>query len=165
MITVHKLDHTGAEKTVYQGEVVERSRSGVLLEARFTLERMELDYVTLTPGDRFVEYFYTDRWYNIFLIFDAGSGAFKGWYCNVTRPARLEDDHLWADDLALDYFVQPDGREFVLDEEEFTALGLPAGESKMARAALAELRDLAERRAGPFDPAAVARFKPAGGRE
>jgi predicted RNA-binding protein associated with RNAse of E/G family len=158
MITVHKLDHRGAEKTAYSGQVLERTETWVLLEARFSRERMALGYVTLTPGDRFVEYFYADRWYNIFLIFDAEDGAFKGWYCNVTRPARIAGDHVWADDLALDYFVQPDGREFVLDEDEFSALALRAEEATRARAALARLREMAARRESPFDPASVARF-------
>jgi protein associated with RNAse G/E len=151
MITIHKLDHTGVEQLVYHGEMIERTESLVILEARFARERMDLGYVTLVPGDRFVEYFYSDRWYNIFLIFDSAGGQFKGWYCNVTRPARFDGDHIWADDLALDYFVDPQGREFVLDEDEFSGLGLAPEEEQAARAALAELRELVARRQGPFD--------------
>ncbi|MBI5830539.1 MAG: DUF402 domain-containing protein [Chloroflexi bacterium] len=150
MITVHKLDHNGVEKLTWSGEVLERDEARVTLEARFARERMELGYVTLTPGDRFVENFYADRWYNVFAIYDAADGRFKGWYCNVTRPARFADGHIYSDDLALDYFVQPSGREFVLDEDEFAALPLSPEEAASARAALAELRTLAAGHSGPF---------------
>jgi hypothetical protein len=159
MITVHKLDHNGVEKIAYSGSVIERARASVLIEATFGRERMELGYVTLTTGDRFVEHFYSDRWYNVFAIFDAVDGAFKGWYCNVTRPARLEADHIWSEDLALDYFVQPGGKGFVLDEAEFAALGLPAVETRNARAALAELQAMAARREGPFSNQVIERFR------
>lgn len=150
MITVHKLDHTGMEKIAYTGEVLEQTENRVVLEARFGRERMELGYVTLTTGDRFVEYFYADRWYNVFAIYDAGDGAFKGWYCNITRPAHIDDADVYAEDLALDYFVQPAGKEFVLDEDEFAELPLAAEEVAAARAALQDLRALAARREGPF---------------
>jgi hypothetical protein len=161
MITVHKLDHLGREKIAYTGEVRERTPEMILLVATFVArERLELGYVTLTKGDVFVEWFYSDRWYNIFAIFDATDGAFKGWYCNLTRPARFERDHIWAEDLALDYFMQPHGAEFVLDEAEFAALGLAETESQAVRAALAELQALAARREGPFDEREVMRFRP-----
>ncbi len=150
MITVHKLDHNGVEKLTWSGEVLERDEARVTLEARFARERMELGYVTLTPGDRFVETFFADRWYNVFALYDAADGRFKGWYCNITRPARFADGHIYSDDLALDYFVQPSGREFILDEDEFTALPLSPEEAASARAALAELRAFAAGHSGPF---------------
>ena len=158
MITVHKLDHAGVEKIAYAGNVIERGPAQIVLAARFGRERMELGYVTLTKGDLFVEYFYSDRWYNVFAIFDASDGAFKGWYCNITRPAKIEGEQVWADDLALDYFVQPNGREFVLDKAEFAALALSVEETQNARAALAELQGLAARREGPFAQSEVERF-------
>jgi len=150
MITVHKLDHNGVEKIAYEGKVIERGEGWVILEARFARERMELGYVTLTTGDRFVEWFYADRWYNVFAIHAAADDSPKGWYCNITRPARIEEGQVWAEDLALDFFVQPSGREFVLDEDEFEALALAPEEVAAARAALSELKALAARREGPF---------------
>ena len=50
----------------------------------------------------------------------------KGWYCNITRPARFGPGRVTAEDLALDVFVYPDGRTLVLDEEEFADMKLPA---------------------------------------
>ncbi len=149
IITVHKLDHTGKEKIAYSGELISRNDNEIVLEAIFNYGPIEREYATLKPGDRFVEHFYADRWYNVFAIYEGE--LFKGWYCNITRPAKFEGDHLYADDLALDYFLQPNGKEFILDEEEFNALGLDSKESAAAREALEELRSMAERGIHPFD--------------
>jgi len=161
MITIHKLDHLGQEKIAYEGEVLERTPQLILLRAIFTArDKMELGYVTLLHGDVFIEYFYSDRWYNVFAIFDSTDRSFKGWYCNLTRPARFEAKHIWAEDLALDYFVQPNGAGFVLDEDEFAALELAEFERQTVRAALADLQGLAARHEGPFAQNEVKRFRP-----
>jgi predicted RNA-binding protein associated with RNAse of E/G family len=160
-IVVEKLDLAGNTSLSYRGRVVAREETAVVLEAPYTFARRELGYVTLEPGDRFVEHFYTDRWYNVFVIYDGQTGALKGWYCNVTRPAEIAAAPegglvVRAVDLALDFFVQPSGKEFVLDEDEFAALSLAPGEAAAALSALDELRRLAASRAGPFAAAAQA---------
>jgi uncharacterized protein len=154
-VTVNKLDLRGEVALSYEGRVVGRTATQVVLEAPYTFGRRELGYVTLETGDRFVEHFYSDRWYNVFRIYDGQAGTLKGWYCNVTRPAEfvLAGDGtlaVRAVDLALDFFVQPGGQTFVLDEDEFAALGLAPEEQAAAWAALDELRGLATRHAGPF---------------
>jgi predicted RNA-binding protein associated with RNAse of E/G family len=153
-VTVEKLDLAGQVVIAYEGVVREWTAGGVVLEAVFTRGPLDLGYVRLNPGDRFVEHFYTDRWYNVFAIYDAGDGGLKGWYCNITRPAEVAavDGRLVvrAVDLALDYFRQPGGAEFVLDEDEFSALALEPDEAAQARRALEEVRGLARRGAGPF---------------
>ncbi len=151
-ITVHKLDHSGREKLSYTGMLLQQDESSVMLEAFFRRETMPLGYVTLKPGDRFVEHFYADRWYNVFAIYDVDTGEFKGWYCNVTRPAEITDGHVRAEDLELDVFVSPDWMITLLDEAEFNALGLSTEESASARAGLEELLRLAKERTGPFAP-------------
>ena len=149
-IIVRKLNPDGEEKIRYPGRVLERTASAIVLEAFFSRERRELGYVTFKPGDRFVEYFYADRWYNVFGIYDVDDGDLKGWYCNITRPAIIASGEVSAVDLALDLWVAPDGSALVLDEDEFAALPLAPGETAAARAALDELRALAAARAVPF---------------
>lgn len=149
-ITVHKHNHLGQETLKYPARVLARAENEIVLEAIFQRERMELGYVILTPGDRFIEHFYAERWYNVFAIFAGEGGALKGWYCNITRPALIDDATVRADDLALDLFVRPDGEEFILDEDEFAALPLMAEERAQARSALGELQRLATQRRGPF---------------
>jgi protein associated with RNAse G/E len=95
-------------------------------------------------GDRLVETFYSDRWYNVFAVYDRDDGALKGWYCNVTRPATITDTAVSSDDLALDVWVSPDGAVTVLDEEEFAALELSDADRAMALDAVQQLLRLAE---------------------
>lgn len=149
-ITVHKRDETGHEVWRYQGVVLEESATFVKLEARFNREDIEVHGLLLRRGDRFIEYFYTDRWYNIFTIYDVDDDTLKGWYCNITRPARIQDGHVYADDLALDLIVRPDGRMMVLDEEEFADLQLSLDERQRALESLDLLKSLAKAQKGPF---------------
>ncbi len=152
VITVHKLDAAGCEVWSYTGHLLARGATWVRLEAHALFDRDEIIFpgLTLRRGDRMVETFYADRWYNVFTIYDGAAGDLKGWYCNITRPARLEAKDVRAEDLALDLLVYPEGGDLVLDDDEFDALGLSPEEQSTARQALAELRELAARRQGPF---------------
>jgi hypothetical protein len=152
-IIVRKLNAAGEETYRWTGRVLARTDNSVVVEAFFArYDRLDLGYTIFERGDRFVEHFYSDRWYNVFAIHAAGSDVLRGWYCNLTRPARFTDSEITHEDLALDVWVDADGRARVLDEEEFAALPLSEAEREAARAALAELLDLASQRAGPFAP-------------
>lgn len=153
-ITVIKNDHAGREMWRYTGRVLARGATWVQLEAHFDRSAdLETPYHTFRRGDRFVEWFYADRWYNIFAMYDADNDRLTGWYCNITRPARLNTDTIYADDLALDVFVTPDGAITVLDEDEFAALPLDGAARAGAWDALDELKRLVAARAAPFDAA------------
>jgi hypothetical protein len=101
---------------------------------------MSLQGLLLRRGDRFVETYYFNRWYNIYAIYSRSDGSLSGWYCNITRPAELVGDQLSYIDLALDLIVFPDGKQVVLDEDEFAALPLSPDERRTANRALAELQ-------------------------
>ena len=150
-ITVHKLNENGTEVWSYHGTVLERTNSSVTLQARFDRSSVELPGLMLNRGDIFIETFYSDRWYNSFAVFEPDGSRFKGWYCNVTRPARLEDEHIFAEDLALDLVLLPSGEEFLLDEEEFEALEISAEDREKARQALDKVRQLLANANPPFD--------------
>ena len=150
LITVHKLDAAGRELWSYTGRVLARAAAWVRLEAEFDRDQVTFHGLTLRRGDRMVETFFSDRWYNVFAIYDGARGGLKGWYCNITRPARLEANDVRAEDLALDLLVYPQGGDLVLDEDEFEGLGLSPTDRSAAQQALADLRRLAARREGPF---------------
>ena len=140
-ITVSKLDLDGRETWRYAGKILQRGEAFVQLEALFDRDDAAFHGITLRRGDRFVEIFYSDRWYNIFEIYDRDTGSLKGWYCNVGLPAHIEDGRVSYRDLALDLLVLPDGKQVVLDEDEFAELPLDAEQRYQARKALAELQD------------------------
>jgi predicted RNA-binding protein associated with RNAse of E/G family len=150
-ITVIKNDHTGREVWRYRGRVLDRGATWVKLEARFGRSDVKTEYHTFRRGDRFVEWFYSDRWYNIFQMHDVDDDHLTGWYCNITRPATLKPDVIVADDLALDVLISPDGNLTVLDEDEFAALSLDDTTRAAARRALADLNRLVADRRPPFD--------------
>lgn len=148
--TVHKLNHRGERVFSYTGEVLERAADFVCIRARFQRETMPLGYVTLKTGDMFTEWFYADRWYNVFRVEDVDSGELKGYYCNLTRPAQIHADYVEAEDLALDVFVRPDGETLILDAEEYEALPLSNAERASVTTAVEQIYELVRRRQGPF---------------
>ena len=138
-ITIVKQDHTGRETWRYSGTELERGEDYLILEAYFDREDTEFHGLFLGKGDRLVEIYYSQRWYNVFAIYDREDGRFKGWYCNVARPAKIEAAMVTYVDLALDLLVFPGGGQMVLDEDEFIALPLSLSDKAMAITALEQL--------------------------
>jgi len=139
-VTVLKRDLNGEIVWQYEGRILKRGVNFVLLEAFFNRDDMPFMDVVLKRDDRFVEKFYTDRWYNVFEIYDRDDGKFKGWYCNVGYPAVLDADSVSYIDLALDLWVAVDGKQTVLDEDEFLELQIDVRTRAQAVAALEELK-------------------------
>ena len=105
----------------------------------------------LEPGDVFLEHYYAREWFNILEIHDE-SGTFKGWYCNVTRPVTVSQDEIRWWDLALDLLILPDGRQILLDEDEFEDLRPSADLRERTAEALNTLRCWLRRGYPPFRP-------------
>lgn len=143
-IKVQKKNPAGEVTYEYEGVLVMRDETFIKLEALFDRADMPLGDVILKTGDRFVEYYYTDRWYNIFVIYDRADGRIKGWYCNVGKPAVIEDGVVSYVDLALDLWISADGRQTVLDEDEFKKLNLSEELRINALRGLEELKHLFE---------------------
>jgi protein associated with RNAse G/E len=138
-LTVYKLDHNGHEVWQYPARVLERGLNHVRLEAFFNRDNMDLGYTVFKRGDRFIETFYEDRWYNVFAVYDLEGGGLKGWYCNICRPAEITTTTVRCDDLALDVWITPDGQSVVLDEDEFATLIISEHDRACARDALLSL--------------------------
>lgn len=138
-IKVQKKNPAGQVTYEYEGILLNRDENSITLEALFDRADMPFQDVVFRTGDRFVEYYYSDRWYNIFAVHDRDDGRVKGWYCNIGMPAVIEDGLVSYIDLALDLWVSADGKQTVLDEDEFEALEL---DDKLRAEALAGLRDL-----------------------
>lgn len=139
-ITVFKLGLDGEVTWQYKGRTLKRETNHIVLEAFFNRDDMPFMGVVLKRGDRFVETFYSDHWYNVFKIYDRDGGAFKGWYCNIGYPAILEKDRVSYIDLALDLWVAADGTQTVLDEDEFLELPVDVMVRAQAVSALEELK-------------------------
>lgn len=140
-VTVRKLDLHGNETWRYKAEVLERGDAHIKLQAQFDREDMSFHGLQLKRGDRFVEIFYSQHWFNIFAVHDHEDNHFKGWYCNIGYPAEISENTVSYRDLALDLLVFPDGRQMVLDQDEFARLPLSQVERQNACLALRELQE------------------------
>ena len=123
-ISVIKQDPQGNETWRYSGDVIDRRDNQIIIEALFDRDDINFNGMWLCKGDRFLETYYADRWYNIFEIHDRDDDRLKGWYCNIALPAEILEEFISYKDLALDLLVFPDGRQYVLDEDEFAELQL-----------------------------------------
>ena len=139
-IKVQKKNPAGEVTYRYEGLLLSSDETSITLEALFDREDMPFMGIVLKRGDRFVEHYYTDRWYNIFAVYDREDGKLKGWYCNVGQPAVIEDGVVSYVDLALDLWVSANGEQTVLDEDEFEKLDLNEELSAGALNGLNELK-------------------------
>jgi protein associated with RNAse G/E len=126
----------------YEGVLLHRDEQSIVLEALFDRADMPFMDVVFKTGDRFVEYYYTDRWYNIFTVYDRDDQRVKGWYCNIGKPAVFKDSTVSYIDLALDLWVSTSGKQTVLDQDEFEALELSKELRTNALKGLEELQQL-----------------------
>lgn len=148
-IKVQKKNPAGEVTYEYEGVLLSRDGNSITLEALFNREDMPFMDVVLKKGDRFVEHYYTDRWYNIFAVYDRDDGQIKGWYCNIGKPAVIDDGVVSYVDLALDLWVSVNGKQTVLDEDEFEKLDLNEELSAGALNGLNELKLLAKNNKPP----------------
>ena len=139
-ISVIKRGVDGSEVIRYTGKLLRRDEHAIVLEAIFEKQEVKVADTVFRAGDRFVETYYTERWYNIFEVHAREDDRLKGWYCNIGKPALLESESVISYvDLALDLWVAPDGARTILDQAEFSALKLDEDTSSRALAGLAEL--------------------------
>lgn len=144
-IAVIKLDAAGVEQTRYSAEILPTPiPNGIVVRARWTRRPVVTHYTTFALGDYLHEFFYRDRWYNIFALYDGQTERLKGWYCNVTRPTQITSSAIVWTDLALDVWVSPTGQMTLLDEDEFEALGLKSADIQQSHDAVAQLQALAK---------------------
>lgn len=133
----------------YEGTELSRDENSITIEALFNRDDMPFQEIVLKRNDRFVETFYTDKWFNIFAIYDRDDGKLKGWYCNIGKPAVIEDDFISYVDLALDLWVSADGKQTVLDEDELAELNLGVDLKQKVDEGLKELQQLFKQKNPP----------------
>jgi hypothetical protein len=137
------LVKAGRTKIRYTGELLTDDGTRVAVRAPWAGSGVrDFGFVRFEPGDVFTEYYWRDRWYAVKEVRSA-TGALKGWYCDVTRPARRSGAELVVEDLDLDLWRSADGTDVRrLDEDEFAASGLGESDPEAASAALAALDEL-----------------------
>ena len=152
-ITVRVLKYDGAEYRRWNARLARREGSLIVLDAAFEFDVQHHLLGEIQRGTRTIEYYWLDRWYNVFRFLRA-DGSTRLYYCNVNMPPKLADGVLTYIDLDIDILVQPDLTYQVLDLEEFETnaerYGYPEEIKRQAHAAVATLISMIETRQFPF---------------
>jgi protein associated with RNAse G/E len=126
----------------WPAELIRQEGSLIVLDAKFPEEIIHDLLGTIASGTHSLEYYWLDRWYNIFR-FAQPDGKLRNYYCNVNVPATFDGETLSYVDLDLDVLVAPDFSYRVLDIEDFErnakCYGYPTEIHDKARQALDEL--------------------------
>ncbi|MEV5547160.1 DUF402 domain-containing protein [Streptomyces sp. NPDC052309] len=137
------LVKAGRTKIRYDGVLLHDDGTRIAVRAPWAGDVVrDFGFVRFEAGDVFTEYYWRDRWYSVKEV-RAGSGALKGWYCDITRPAVRTGTELVVEDLDLDLWRSADGTDVRrLDEDEFAESGLAERDPRAAAAAVAALDEL-----------------------
>jgi len=153
-ISVRVLKYDGHEHRRWSARVAEIAGSLIVLDAVFDEEIEHNLLGTIALGTISTEYYWLDRWYNIFRFSDH-IGELKRFYCNVNTPPQFDGQFLSYIDLDIDVLVKPDLTYKILDIEDFDQNAKRYHYSDEiqanARRALEELTRLIETKSFPFD--------------
>lgn len=154
MITVRAYKFDGSEHRSWNAEVLRQEDSLLVLDAKFNEEIRHELLGRIVGGTTRIEYYWLDRWYNIFR-FANPSGELRSYYCNVNVPPTFDGETLSYVDLDIDILVEPDFSYRIVDLEEFernvTRYGYSAPIQSGARKAIDQLVELIKTRQFPFN--------------
>jgi protein associated with RNAse G/E len=153
-LIVRACKFDGTENRRWNARLIERVGTLLVLDATFDSD-IEHDLLgQIASGTLSTEYYWTDRWYNIFRFSDP-SGVLRNYYCNVNMPPELNGNFLSYIDLDVDILVAPDRSYRILDEDEFATnaahFGYPEDVRRNVDDAVQELVEMIETGQFPFD--------------
>jgi protein associated with RNAse G/E len=152
-ITVRVLKYDGAEYRRWHARLAYREGSLIVLDAEFEIDVKHHLLGDIKRGTRTIEYYWLDRWYNVFRFLN-DNDEMRLYYCNVNMPPTFADGTLTYIDLDIDILVQPNLSYQVLDLEEFAANAARYGYSeeikRQAHAAIDQLLSTIKNGAFPF---------------
>ncbi len=153
-IIVRACKYDGTEHRRWEASLLHRADSLLVLDAKFETEVRHPLLGTIARGTASIEYYWLDRWYNVFRFLEP-DGRLRNYYCNVNVPPVYDGSELSFVDLDMDILVAPDLSYKVLDEDEFAVnarrYNYPAEVRAGAHRALAELKLMIESRQFPFN--------------
>ena len=146
--------HDGREHRRWSAQLKQQNSTLLVLDAYFPEEVSHDLLGTIAVGTHSLEYYWLDRWYNVFR-FAEPNGNLRNFYCNVNVPPVLDGSVLSYVDLDLDILVAPDFSYQILDKDDFDhnaeLYNYSADLKNNAARALDELVNMIESRAFPFN--------------
>ncbi|MEP6705647.1 MAG: DUF402 domain-containing protein [Acidobacteriota bacterium] len=155
MIVVNARKFDGTISRTWHCDLQERRDSLLVFVGEFETEVEHADLGLIKKGTVSYEYYWLDRWYNIFR-FHEPSGELRNFYCNISMPAKFDGKILDYVDLDIDVITGPDLITSVLDREDFErnakTFDYPAGLCSKVETTLSDLLELFEKRDVPGVP-------------
>ena len=153
-IEVRAYKYDGSIHRSWTATVQRQKGSLLVLNARFETSVTHPVLGTIAMGTPSTEFYWLDRWYNIFK-FRNSSGELRNYYCNVNVPPSFKDQILSYIDLDIDILIEPDFSYRVLDLDEFEdnakKYGYPDDVREQARGAVAEILGMIKSRTFPLN--------------
>jgi len=156
VITVNSRNFDGTLRRSWKAKLITQDDELIEMVGEFEFDVEHPDLGHIQRGTISYEYYWLDRWFNVFRFHEA-TGEFRNYYCNINLPPIFENGILDYVDLDIDVLVDKDWQTKVLDVEEFEEnvrrFSIPEAVCETAKNAVAKLLSLIETRQFPFDHA------------
>ena len=108
-ITINSRKYDQSIRRTWTCELIERNDPLIVVVGEFDRDVEHPGLGSISRGTVSYEYYWLDRWYNIFR-FHEPDGALRNYYCNVAMPPTLDNGVLDYVDLDIDIVVWPDNK-------------------------------------------------------
>ena len=115
---INSRNFNGEIKRSWKADFIEKRDSLLTFVGIFENEVRHSKLGVIRPGTISYEYYWLDRWYNVFR-FHEPDGALRNYYCNLNLPPKLENNILDYVDLEIDVLVSKVFEVEILDRDEF----------------------------------------------
>ncbi len=137
-IYITKTYITDKEPNTWQGTIDYEDKKNIAVKTTW-IDDYDLGLFKIYADDEGTEAYFTDRMYNILIIFHGGKIA--GYYVNMAGLPHRCDDRLEFTDYAIDICISPDGRYKITDLDEYDAYKYRIDAAER-RKMLSELREI-----------------------
>ncbi len=117
-ITINSRKYDLSIRRTWTCELIERNDPLIVLVGEFDRDVKHPGLGSIRSGTISYEYYWLDRWYNIFR-FHEPDGTLRNYYCNFAMPPTFENGVLDYVDLDIDILVWPDRNYEVVDRDDF----------------------------------------------
>ncbi|MFN0277788.1 MAG: DUF402 domain-containing protein [Pyrinomonadaceae bacterium] len=125
-VTINSRKYDLSIRRTWICELIKQDDSLLVLVGEFDRDVEHPGLGSISRGTVSYEYYWLDRWYNIFR-FHEPDGSLRNYYCNVAMPPTFADGVLDYVDLDIDVVVWPDNKYEVVDREDFERNSLKFG--------------------------------------
>ena len=152
-ITINALKYDGELRRSWEAGLIREGPDLIVAVGVFEQSVRHNDLGLIQQGTVSFEYFWPERWYNVFR-FHEPDGRFRNFYCNISMPPTFSDRVLDYVDLDIDVVIWADLRYEVLDRDDFernrSRYRYPPDIVKKVHDSLDELTDEIANRQFPF---------------